>query len=199
MATKAAKSSQGPAPNRVIVIDGKVVILRAGDPDNANEAATKLVFRASTATISDSSDERESLAEQMIELTNLARAAKMLPYLDSVRTSTLFWRLETSTPKTVWKDLVLLHELRDSRVHRGPMFDYARVCGRFQRGLICQQGHDRKSRPIVWLFAGLENRRLEYTNQLNAMEYVSCMILAFDYALQRRPRGVEEITLFIGT
>lgn len=152
------------ALNAVRIVDGKVVVIRPGETDPCLASSGRTGF-ANPVLVSSNSALEIDPTDALFPLFELGKASSNVQLLKSVRRSTLLWRLERDSPDKVWKDLLKAQEVFEIRAAKASSFNIQRVLARFQCGMCQQRGFDKDGRPLVWIFAGLEEYSREYQSE----------------------------------
>jgi hypothetical protein len=188
-------------PNRVVLVDGKVNIIRPGEVghDHVGQREDFVPPLACDSHVADSLARAKRTPDpRYCELYALAAHDCKTNLLDQVRLSTIQRRLDADPAPTVWRDFVTAYEQFAFQQQSFLTFDIERMEQRFREGLVQQTGFDKQGRPIVFVFRGLESRTRDFSGRAaQQREYAGCAHLAAFQALAKRPADVEEIVFYV--
>jgi hypothetical protein len=190
-------ASVAPA-NTVHVVDGRVIVTRNSTMELTDLEEMDSSFGAIGLAESEDEFDSNTVAQPIDDLRTIAKSESTMPVFRSVRKSTLEWKLKIQSPREVMCDLLAAAKIRRDWVGRGPTYSVTRVKERLRSGVFQLQGHDRRGRPILWMFSCLEDRSRDFASSIQQVEHASCILWSLDVALRMRPAksGIEGVAFY---
>jgi hypothetical protein len=102
------------AHNVVRIIDGKVVVFRQPEIETS-ERRNEIHKDLTTIGKSKSDDEDVESSNELRELCEIAKHECRTDIVNSVKRSTLAWRLKQRSPRQVMDELIIAHNIRSGK------------------------------------------------------------------------------------